>query len=219
MQYRFLVDTYETEILKVLSVWSMFEEGAMSRRPNLNDPRGRSMLEQMVHQCVSEDLWFSQMLGISVTEDPLPEKEVRIGFMRCYAENAGKRLEILGSKPDAWWIEETGFFEVRRSRAWVMTRRLTHTSHHRGQQTTLLRAFNRDLHSTYGPTADTGGLMQNHVPVVYAFSDVETLLREVASGGPKSRLPGPQRNRSPVRVAGTDREGRRARAKARRRVK
>ena len=145
----------------------------------------------MVHQCVSEDLWFRQMLGISVTEDPLPEKEVRIEFMRCYAENAGKRLEILGDKPDAWWTEETGFFEVRRSRAWVLTRRLTHTSHHRGQQTTLLRAFNRDLHSTYGPTADTGGLMQNHAPVVYAFSDVETLLRGVASGRRKSRLPGP----------------------------
>jgi hypothetical protein len=42
----------------------------------------------------------------------------------------------------------------------VMTRRLTHTSHHRGQQMAMLRMLGRTLHSTYGPTADTGGLMQ-----------------------------------------------------------
>jgi hypothetical protein len=29
--------------------------------------------------------------------------------------------------------------------------------------------LNRGLHSTYGPTADTGGLMQSDAPVVYAY--------------------------------------------------
>jgi uncharacterized damage-inducible protein DinB len=38
-----------------------------------------------------------------------------------------------------------------------MTRRLTHTSHHRGQQMAMLRMFARDVHSNYGPTADPGG--------------------------------------------------------------
>ena len=204
VRYRFLVDTFETEILKVLSVWSMFAGEDLRRRPHPDDPRGRSLLEQLVHQCVSEDFWFSQMLGISVTDNPLPEKEVRIEFMRCYAENASRRLEILGSKPDAWWEEETSFFEVKRSRAWVMTRRLTHTSHHRGQQTTLLRAFDRDLHSTYGPTADTGGLMQNHAPVVYAYPDLETLLQEEASGRQKSLLPGPGSQQSTERPGHTE---------------
>lgn len=28
-----------------------------------------------------------------------------------------------------------------------MTRRIAHTAHHRGQQTTLLRMLNRELHS------------------------------------------------------------------------
>jgi hypothetical protein len=37
-----------------------------------------------------------------------------------------------------------------------MLRRLTHTAHHRGQQMAMLRMLGRDLHSNYGPTADTG---------------------------------------------------------------
>src|SRR5581483_11527137 len=170
MRYRFLVDTYETEILKVLSVWSMFEDGDLKRRPG-NDGRGRSPLEHMVHQCVSENLWFSNMLGIDVTECPLPAEETRLGFLRQYAHDASRRKSMLAQKPDDWWEEDAAFFEVRRSRAWIVTRRLTHTAHHRGQQTALLRMLGRDLHSTYGPTADTGGLMANHAPVIYAYAD------------------------------------------------
>ena len=50
MRYQFLTDTYATERLKVLSVWSMFEDGDLSTRPHREDRRGRSVLEQMVHQ-------------------------------------------------------------------------------------------------------------------------------------------------------------------------
>jgi hypothetical protein len=72
-----------------------------------------------------------------------------------------------------------------------MTRRLTHTSHHRGQQMAMLRMLGRDLHSNYGPTADTGGLMQNHAPTIYAYANLDALLRDEADGGKKSPLPGP----------------------------
>ena len=72
-----------------------------------------------------------------------------------------------------------------------MVRRIAHTAHHRGQQTTLLRMLNRDLHSTYGPTADTGGLMQNKAPVIYPYPDLDTLLEAEAAGGAKAPLPGP----------------------------
>ena len=72
-----------------------------------------------------------------------------------------------------------------------MTRRIAHTAHHRGQQMGLLRMVNRDVHSNYGPTADTGGLMQNHAPVIYVYRDVETLLREESAGRAKTPLPGP----------------------------
>src|SRR6478609_7055141 len=77
------------------------------------------------------------------------------------------------------------------SRAWVITRRLTHTSHHRGQQMAMLRMLGRTLHSNYGPTADTGGLMQNHAPTIYAYVSLDALLKGEDCGGAKSALPGP----------------------------
>ena len=88
-----------------------------------------------------------------------------------------------------WWEAATAFFDVRRSRAWVMTRRLTHTSHHRGQQMAMLRMLGRELHSNYGPTADTGGLMQNQAQTIYAYPSVEALLEGERRGGAKSALP------------------------------
>jgi hypothetical protein len=56
MTYDFLVETYETERVKIISTWSEFRDEHMHRRPRDGDPRGRSVQEQMVHQCVSEDL-------------------------------------------------------------------------------------------------------------------------------------------------------------------
>ena len=71
-----------------------------------------------------------------------------------------------------------------------MTRRIAHTSHHRGQQMAMLRMLGHDVHSNYGPTADTGGLMQNHAPTIYAYAGLEALLKGEAAGGAKSPLPG-----------------------------
>jgi uncharacterized damage-inducible protein DinB len=190
MRYDFLVETYASERIKVLSVWSEFRDDELPLRPNPSDKRGRSVHEQMVHQCVSENLWFMNMLGIDVGAPPLPKPETRLEFIRRYAEDSGKRLAALKDKDDSWWESTTKFFDVERSRAWVMTRRLTHTSHHRGQQMAMLRMFGHDLHSNYGPTADTGGLMQNHAPTIYAYSDIATLIESEAKGGAKSALPG-----------------------------
>ena len=162
MRYDFLIDTYKTERIKVISAWSMFRDDDLPVRPNGTDTRGRSFHEHMVHQCVSEDIWFRTMLDIDVGAPPLPKEEVRLEFMRRYEEDSGKRLVVLGNRDEAWWEGETTFFDVRRSRAWVMTRRMTHTAHHRGQQLALLRMLGREEYSNYGPTADTGGLMQNH---------------------------------------------------------
>lgn len=190
MRYDFLVETYETERVKVVSVWSEFHDEELAYRPNAKDSRGRSVREQMVHQCVSEDLWFRNMLGIEVGAPPLPAQETRLEFMKRYADFSGKRLEGLRTKDEAWWEGETMFFDVKRSRAWVMTRRIAHTAHHRGQQMAMLRMLAHDLHSNYGPTADTGGLMQNHAPTIYAYPSLETLLQSEAGGGNKTGLPG-----------------------------
>jgi len=190
MTYDFLIEQYGTERLKVLSVWSEFRDEDLGVRPKPDDARGRSVLEQMVHQCVSEDTWFRKMLGVDVGAPPLPERETRMAFIERYAEDSGRRLARLGQTDAAWWEVSTAFFDVTRSRAWVMTRRLTHTAHHRGQQMAMLRMLGRDLHSNYGPTADTGGLMQHHAPTIYAYDDLEALLEGEARGGAKSVLPG-----------------------------
>jgi uncharacterized damage-inducible protein DinB len=190
MRYAFLVETYATERVKVVSVWSEFRDEDLAVRPREGDPRGRSVHEQMVHQCVSEDLWFRNMLGIDVSAPPLPKRETRLEFMKRYAEDSGKRLPALQGKDEAWWEENVKFFDVSRSRAWVMTRRMTHTSHHRGQLMAMLRMLGREVHSNYGPTADTGGLMQNHAPTIYAYRSLEALLAGESAGGRKVELPG-----------------------------
>lgn len=190
MRYDFLVETYATERMKVLGVWGEFEDKDFPVRPSPTDPRGRSVHEQLVHQCVSENLWFINMLSIDVGAPPLPKPETRLEFLRRYAADSGKRLQALQSKKEPWWEENTQFFDVLRSRAWVVTRRIAHTSHHRGQLMAMLRMLKRDLHSNYGPTADTGGLMQNHAPTIYAYPTVEALLTGEAAGGRKTQLPG-----------------------------
>lgn len=192
MRYEFLLETYATERVKVVSVWSEFRDEDLEVRPRASDPRGRSVREQMIHQCVSEDLWFRTMLNIDVAAPPLPAQEKRALFIQRYAEDSGKRLAELQAKPESWWESETTFFDVKRSMAWVMTRRIAHTSHHRGQQMAMLRMLGRDLHSNYGPTADTGGLMQNHAPTIYAYDDVQALLHDLDSGTHKRKLPGGQ---------------------------
>jgi uncharacterized damage-inducible protein DinB len=191
MSYEFLVETLASERLKTLSVWSQFRDEDLPARPHPSDRRGRSFLEHLVHQCVSEDLWFREMLGIDAGLPPLPEREERVAFLRHYAEASGRRLAALRACPPAWWEGSVRFFDVERSRAWVVVRRIAHTAHHRGQQTALLRVLGRDLHSTYGPTADTGGLMGDRAPTIYPYPDLDALLEDAAAGRARARLPAP----------------------------
>ena len=187
-RYDFLLDTYDTERLKTLSVWSQFRDGDLRFRP---EPRARTPHEQMVHQCVSEDVWMKNMLGIDLGAPPLPAEETRVAFLQKYAAASGERLERMRGMADEWFEESTQFFDVERSRAWVLTRRIAHSAHHRGQLTTYLRLLGRDLYSTYGPTADTGGLFQNGAPVIYRYPDLDHLLAAEERGGESPPLPGP----------------------------
>jgi uncharacterized damage-inducible protein DinB len=192
MDYQFLIDTYETERIKVLSTWCTFKDEDISARPHPTDKRGRNALEQMIHQCMGENKWFTAMLGVDVGAPPLPEKETRMEFIKRYAEDSGKRVEALKERDNDWWAEEVKFFEFNKSRAWIVTRRIAHTAHHRGQQTMLLRMLGRDIYSTYGPTADTGGLQPNNALTIYPYSDIDTLIKEETAGGTaKASLPGP----------------------------
>lgn len=187
-RYDFLVETYRTERVKTLSVWSQVPDARMTFRP---EARARTPLEHMVHQCFSEDTWMRTMLGIEVTRPALPADETRLAFLEHYAAVSAERLSALEQKPDDWFEGETSFFDVPRTRAWVMTRRLTHSAHHRGQLTVYLRLWGQSLYSTYGPTADTGGLFQNHAPTIYRYPSIERLLDAEKSGGASPALPGP----------------------------
>lgn len=175
--FSFLVDNYRTERLKTLSVWSQVPDDRMDFRVEV---RARSPREHMVHQCLSEEAWMRTMLAADVGTPALPVVESRLEFMRHYAECSAARLEVLAGKSDAWFSEPTTFFDVQRSRAWVFTRRLTHSAHHRGQLTMYFRLWGLPLYSTYGPTADTGGLPKNGARAIYRYGSMDELLQ----GGP-----------------------------------
>jgi uncharacterized damage-inducible protein DinB len=151
--YGFLLETYETEILKIVGLWSAFPDTAMDYRPS---PKSRSVIEQMEHQVQSEGRWMKTMLDID-TGDPNPAERSKRGFIEKYRSDATRRLEIMKTKPVEWWQEKTDFFDVVRSRAWILTRRINHSTHHRGQLVVYLRVLGLTVPSVYGPTADTAG--------------------------------------------------------------
>ena len=186
MRFDFLVDTYRTERLKTLSVWSQVPEARMRFRP---EPRARSPLEHMVHQCVSEDIWMRSMLGIAVDRPPLPAQETRLAFLEHYAACSAQRLTALERQAEPWFEEPAQFFDAPRTRAWILTRRFTHSAHHRGQLTSYLRLWGDSLYSTYGPTADTGGLPKDGATVIYRYESIDDLLAQEHRGGGGHPLP------------------------------
>jgi uncharacterized damage-inducible protein DinB len=183
-RYAFLLDTYRTERLKTLGVWAQVPEERMLARL---EARGRSPLEHMVHQCQSEHNWMDGMLGIHVAGPALPDRETREAFIRHYGVCAADRLTQLRAQTDGWFEAETAFFDVRRTRAWILTRRFTHTAHHRGQLLAMLRAWGVPLYSTYGPTADTGGLPNNGARVIYRGEDAPPALPGPGGVAPTER--------------------------------
>ena len=191
MDYAFLVETYASERLKTLSVWAMFDDADLDVRPHPNLARDRTFREHMVHQCLSEDKWFTTMFGIDVGAPPLPAEETRLAFIRRYAEDSGRRLDRLETPDADWWRQDVAFFDTTHGRAWIMVRRVAHTAHHRAEQSTLLRLLGRRVWSIYGPSVDTGGLPANGAPTIYAYPDVAALLAGESRGGAKASLPGP----------------------------
>jgi uncharacterized damage-inducible protein DinB len=199
MDYSFLVDTYASERLKTLNVWSMFRDDDLDIRPHALLARDRTAHEHMVHQCLSEDKWFRAMFDIDIGTPPLPEPETRMAFLQHYANDSEHRLAQLRAKEAVWWAQEVAFFDTTHSRAWIMVRRVAHTAHHRGEQTTLLRLLGRAVHSVYGPSVDTGGLPINNAVTINAYSDIASLLEGERQGGRKAALPGPGRHPSTER--------------------
>jgi uncharacterized damage-inducible protein DinB len=183
-RYAFLVDTYRTERLKTLGVWAQIPDDRLRVR---SEPRARSPLEHLVHQCQSEHNWMDGILGIHIERAALPGEETRAAFIEHYAACSADRLVRLAAQPESWFEEEAVFFDVPRTRAWILTRRFTHTAHHRGQLLAALRAWGVSLYSTYGPTADTGGLPANGGRVIYRGDSVAPALPGPGAAAPTER--------------------------------
>ncbi len=176
MTFDFLIDTCETERLKTLSDWSSFADADMEFRPAT---RIRTPHEHMVHQCVSEDNWMKNMLGIDGGTPALPPQETRFDFLRHYAAASGRRLAALRNKPEQWYQETAAFFNEPRSRSWIMLRRLTHSAHHRAQLTVYLR------------------LPANKAPTIYRYESIDDLLEAKAEGDGSGHCLARERNRPP----------------------
>ena len=183
-RYDFLIDTYRTERLKTLGVWAQVPEERLRER---TERRARTPLEHMVHQCHSEHNWMDGMLGIRIARAALPEQETRDAFLAHYGACAEDRLAQLAARSDDWFEAEATFFDVTRTRAWILTRRFTHTAHHRGQLVATLRAWGLPLYSTYGPTADTGGLARNGATVIYRGDGAPPALPGPGASAPTER--------------------------------
>ena len=108
-RYSFLIETYATERQKILGVWAMFHDDELAWRPQA---RARSVHEQMVHQCVSEDYWMKNFLGIDLGEPPLPKQETRLDFMKQYANASARRLERQ-RQPGSDFVQRSHLGELR----------------------------------------------------------------------------------------------------------
>ena len=187
-RYDFLIETYRTERLKTLTLWSQVPDERMNDRL---EARARSPREHMVHQCMSEDAWMRTMFGIAVAQSVLPAEEGRLWFIERYARCSDDRLAQLEARDDDWFEQPASFFDASRSRAWILTRRLLHSTHHRAQLQTCLRSWGVALYSTYGPSADTGGLAAAGARVIYRYPSAEEILIGEAEHRETPALPGP----------------------------
>ena len=85
-----------------------------------------------------------------------------------------------------WWEKEVSFFGANRKRTWIMVRRIAHTANHRGEQAAMLRMLGKEIHSIYGPSADTGGLPQNGALTIYTYPDIQSLIEGESKAGLKA---------------------------------
>ena len=91
--FQFLIDTYDTERLKTLTVWAAFNPYTWKQRPNSEDPRGRTAQEQFIHQCLSEKTMDDKMLGIDC--GPVPQRQVTTAlliFQNYYTATSARPL-------------------------------------------------------------------------------------------------------------------------------
>jgi uncharacterized damage-inducible protein DinB len=151
--FQHALDTYASETNKVISVWRLFHDEDLDFRPH---PRSSVVADVLKHQLLSERRFFAEFLGAPEPETSgvLPGERSIEAYSRRMAGLAEPRLNFLATRDEIWWLEAVKFFDVQRQRIWIFWRRVLHTAHHRTQLTMYLRILDRQVPSTYGPTAD-----------------------------------------------------------------
>ena len=148
-----VVDTYASEINKVVSVWMAFSDADLDYRPHA---RSTTVEENFKHQLLSERRFFGELLALA--EPPAAEIATVDRTITGYRDRliglAAPRLAALASAEPDWWLQRAPFFDVERERIWIFWRRVLHTAHHRTQLTVYLRLLNRPVPPVYGPTSD-----------------------------------------------------------------
>lgn len=151
--FQHLLDTYVSETNKVVSTWRIFSDADLDYRPH---PKSSNVRDIFKHQLLSERRFFGEFLA---TLEPAPETvlppslDVESATARL-VELAVARLAFFAKQETEWWMETVPFFDVQRQRIWIFWRRILHTAHHRTQLTVYLRMLDKEVPSTYGPTAD-----------------------------------------------------------------
>jgi uncharacterized damage-inducible protein DinB len=151
--FQHLLNTYASEANKLNSVWLQFAPEDLSYRPH---PRSSTVREIIEHELLSQRRFFGEFLE---QEEPpaaeiLPQSRTPKEYATRMIELARTRLTLLSRQSESWWFEVVPFFDVERERIWIFWRRVLHTAHHRAQLAIYLRLLDKDVPSTYGPTAD-----------------------------------------------------------------
>ena len=152
-EYQCLLDTYVSEINKLVDVWWRFTSADLDYKPAV---ASASVKEIFQHQLLSERRFFAEFLGLPEVPpgEVVPASFTVDSATQRLVELAISRLGFLAGRTQEWWHEAVPFFDVYRERLWIFWRRVLHTAHHRTQLTVYLRLLGKPVPAVYGPSAD-----------------------------------------------------------------
>src|SRR5581483_1685814 len=120
--FQHVVDTYASEINKLISTWRAFSDADLTFRPH---PKSSTVAEIFKHELLSGRRFFGEFL-----ETPEPDGSTVVPVdltvdaccqrMRALAR---RRLDFLANRTEDWWLTEAPFFDVKRQRIWIFWRR------------------------------------------------------------------------------------------------
>ena len=106
-------------------------------------------------------------------------------------KTAANGFLLFREKDKAWWEVVVPFFDVKKTRAWIMLRRNARSAHHRAEQEVLLRFVGKTELQRLRAVYRFGVLTKHGAVTIYPYPDIDSLIKGESSGGRKAPLPGP----------------------------